>query len=70
METFSLDGHPYIELCDLLKIQGWCHSGAAAKTAIYGQQVKVNGAMETRKRCKIVTGQQVEFLGQVVKVVE
>jgi len=46
METFSLDGHPYIALCDLLKIQGWCHSGAAAKTAIYGQQVKVDGTME------------------------
>ncbi|RFY49286.1 ribosome-associated protein, partial [Salmonella enterica subsp. enterica serovar Enteritidis] len=23
METFQLDGHPYVELCDLLKLQGW-----------------------------------------------
>jgi len=70
METFSLAGHPHIALCDLLKIQGWCHSGAAAKTAINGQQIKVDGVMETRKRCKIVINQQVEFLGQVVKIVE
>lgn len=31
METFQLDGHPYVELCDLLKLQGWTESGAAAK---------------------------------------
>ena len=70
METFSLAGHPYVALCDLLKIQGWCHSGAAAKTAINGQQVKVDGVLETRKRCKILANQQVEFLGQVVKITE
>lgn len=70
MEQFSLAGHPYIALCDLMKFQGWCHSGAAAKTAINGQQVKVDGVLETRKRCKITLNQQVEFLGQIVKVIE
>lgn len=69
MNTFSLEGHPHIELCDLLKIQGWCHSGAAAKTVISEQQVMVDSVMETRKRCKIVAGQQVEFNGQQVTVV-
>lgn len=27
MTTFSLEGHPYIALYDLLKISGWCESG-------------------------------------------
>ena len=34
MDIFNLDGHPHVELCDLLKIQGWADSGA-------GEQVKV-----------------------------
>ena len=34
METFNLEGHPHVELCDLLKLQGWSESGAAAKSAI------------------------------------
>ena len=53
MEIFHLDGQPYIKLCDLLKLQGWVESGAAAKTLIAQGEVKVDGKVETRKRCKI-----------------
>lgn len=38
---------------DLLKLQGLVESGAAAKTLIAQGEVKVDGKVETRKRCKI-----------------
>ncbi|WP_411752834.1 RNA-binding S4 domain-containing protein, partial [Serratia sp. (in: enterobacteria)] len=50
MEIFNLESHPHVELCDLLKFQGWCDSGGAAKEVIAAGQVKVNGQVETRKR--------------------
>ncbi|MEQ4925020.1 ribosome-associated protein YbcJ [Proteus hauseri] len=61
MEKFQLDGHDYVELCDLLKLQGWTESGAAAKNLIAEGHVSVDGAVETRKRCKIVAGKTVTF---------
>ncbi|WP_026471680.1 ribosome-associated protein YbcJ [Alkanindiges illinoisensis] len=69
MNQFNLDDHPYVALCDLLKIEGWCDSGGAAKTAIEQCLVKVDGQIETRKRCKITRGQIVSFAGQQLVVV-
>ena len=66
MATFSLGKHPHVELCDLLKLEGWSESGAQAKIAIAEGQVKVDGAVETRK---IVAGQTVSFAGHTVQVV-
>ncbi|GHL45216.1 hypothetical protein ECZU29_00660 [Escherichia coli] len=68
MATFSLGKHPHVELCDLLKLEGWSESGAQAKIAI-AEGGKVDGAVETRKRCKIVAGQTVSFAGHSVQVV-
>ena len=70
METFNLEGHPHVELCDLLKLQGWSESGAAAKSAIAEGLVLVDGDIETRKRCKIVAEQVVNFNGMKVVVKE
>jgi ribosome-associated protein len=67
MATFSLGKHPHVELCDLLKLEGWSESGAQAKIAI-ADGLAVDGAVETRKRCKIVAGQTVSFEGQSVTV--
>lgn len=39
MNVFHLDKHPHVELCDLLKLQGWSESGAAAKQAIAAGEV-------------------------------
>lgn len=61
METFQLDGHDYVELCDLLKLQGWTESGASAKSVIAEGLVSVDGEIETRKRCKIVAGKVVTY---------
>ncbi|MBO2007181.1 ribosome-associated protein YbcJ [Serratia marcescens] len=65
MEIFNLDNHPHVELCDLLKFRGWC--GGGAKVIAEGR-VKVDGKVETRKRCKIVADQVVEFNGGKVVV--
>ncbi len=69
MNQFSLDNHPHVALCDLLKFEGWCESGGAAKIAIEQGLVTVDGQVETRKRCKIVSGQVVAFAGQQLVVV-
>ena len=69
MNQFSLDDHTFVALCDLLKLEGWCDSGGAAKTAIEQNLVKVGGKIETRKRCKIVSGQVVSFAGEQITVV-
>ena len=68
MEIFHLETHPHVELCDLLKLQGWNDSGASAKNAIADGYVKVDGKIETRKRCKIIDGQTVTYNGQSVQV--
>jgi len=68
MATFSLGKHPHVELCDLLKLEGWRESGPQGKIVIADGQVFVDGGVETRKRCKIVAGQTVSFDGQSVTV--
>jgi ribosome-associated protein len=70
MQTFSLNGRPHVTLDNLLKFEGWCESGGLAKQLIADGQVTVNGKVETRKRCKIVQGQQVEFQGQQITIEE
>lgn len=69
MATFSLGEHPHVDLCDLLKLEGWVESGATAKAFIADGYVTVDGAVETRKRCKIVAGQKVIFDGNSVTVI-
>ena len=69
MATFSLGKFPHVDLCDLLKLEGWVESGANAKAVIADGEVSVDGKVETRKRCKIVSGQTVEYAGQRVTVI-
>ena len=68
MDEFSLEGHEYIELCNLLKTMGLCESGGLAKNVIAGGEVQVNGVVETRKRCKIKEDSIVEYLTSKIKV--
>ncbi len=69
MENFDLSGRPYVELCDLLKLTGCCSSGGHAKQVIAAGEVKVDGQVELRKRCKIRSGQIVEYGTERLKVV-
>ncbi len=69
IEEFELGEHPYIELCNLLKIMGLCETGGIAKITIAEGLVKVDGKVETRKTCKIKSAQVVSFENTIVKVV-
>ncbi len=60
--TFQLDKE-FIALNDLLKALGLAPSGGAAKAMIAAGRVKVDGAVETRKACKI-RGNQVVRVAQ------
>ena len=60
---FELEGS-YVELNMLLKLVGLCDSGGAGKRLVAEGDVKVDGATELRKTCKIVAGQTVA-LGDV-----
>ena len=68
MDEFKLVTKEFIELHDLLKVIGLCDSGGMAKTAIAAGSVKVDGSVEFRKRCKIRTGQIVEFQSRKINV--
>jgi ribosome-associated protein len=70
MEEMSLEGRPYIALHNLLKLEGWCETGGAAKQAIAAGMVSVDGNVELRKACKITTGCIVAYNGRSIQVIE
>ncbi len=57
-----------IELCQLLKTENLVQSGGEAKFVISGGLVRVNGAVETRKRRKIMNGDTVSYADQTLEV--
>jgi ribosome-associated protein len=52
-----------IELYKILKFEGMADSGGQARAAVAAGRVLVNGAIETQKRKKIVSGDTIEFNG-------
>lgn len=69
LKEFKLDGSEFIPLCDLMKAADLVDSGAVAKHLIADGQVKVNGEVELRKRCKIYSGSEIEYKGAKIKVI-
>jgi ribosome-associated protein len=67
---FSLSGHEFITLQNLLKVADLCETGGAAKVAIIEGHVIVDGAVEIQRGKKIRAGQTVEFAGQKIKIVD
>ena len=67
-QTFVVQGD-YIQLDQLLKATGLCDSGGSAHAAIADGQVRVDGAVDTRKRAKLRPGQSVVFAGETVLLV-
>ena len=57
-----------VELYKVLKFEGLVASGAEAKLAIAQGRVLVNGAIETRKRKKIVTGDLIVFDQEEIRI--
>ena len=57
---FELDRrHDHVELNQLLKLAGLCDSGGAGKAMVASGAVRVDGAVELRKTCKVRAGQRV-----------
>jgi ribosome-associated protein len=52
-----------INLTQVIKLAGWVMSGGEAKALIAEGRVKVNGAVELRKRRKMAAGDVVELEG-------
>ncbi len=58
-----------VELYKILKFEALVDSGGAAKAAIEQELVKVNHVVETRKRKQIVSGDRIEFNGEILNIV-
>ncbi|MGF1575166.1 MAG: RNA-binding S4 domain-containing protein [Cyanophyceae cyanobacterium] len=59
---------PYIKLDQLLKLAGWVGSGGQAKEVIAAGEIKVNGEIETRRGKKLTTGDQIQFMSEMVEI--
>jgi ribosome-associated protein len=57
-----------VELFKILKFEGLASSGGESKMAIENGLVMVNGAVETQKRKKIVSGDVIEFNDEKFKI--
>lgn len=65
---FELD-RDFVELNQLLKLAGVCDSGGAGKAIVASGAVRVDGAVELRKTCKIRSGQRVTLDEVEIRVV-
>jgi len=68
MREVILKSQP-VELYKILKFEGMVPSGGVAKLAIESGDVIVNGAVEKRKRKKMVAGDVIEFNGETIRLV-
>jgi ribosome-associated protein len=68
MIVFDLD-REFVELNQLLKLVGVCDSGGAGKALVASGAVRVDGAVELRKTCKIRAGQVVQVGDVQIRVV-
>ena len=67
MRTVEITREP-VELYKILKFEGLVASGGEAKSLVAAGEVLVNGQIETRKRKKIVSGDTIEFGGELLQV--
>ena len=64
MSTDPASEREALRLDQFLKLRGIAESGGQAKRLIQGGEVQVNGAVETRRRRKLVLGDVVEVNGK------
>ena len=69
MEDFKLENQEYIQLNQLLKATGLVGTGGEAMIRIDEGNVKVNGAVETKRRKKIRIGDKVEYLTNTINII-
>lgn len=68
MRDVEINKQP-VELYKVLKFEGLAQSGGAAKMMIDNGDVKVNGAVETQRRKKIMAGDKIEFNGETLNII-
>jgi len=61
-ERLNVGDRP-INLTQVLKLAGWVENGGQAKALVADGQVRVNGAVELRKRRQMAVGDIVEIQG-------
>ena len=66
-QAFELEGD-HVELNQLLKLCGLCHSGGAGKALVAAGEVSDDGRIETRKTAKIRAGQVVALGAERIEV--
>lgn len=67
-EEFKIEGD-YIELIQLLKAMGIAETGGHAKMIVDDGVVFRNGEVETRKRAKLIPGDQIKLDDIVIDLV-
>ncbi len=67
MRIVEINKEP-VELYKILKFEALVASGGEAKQVIANGLVVVNGAVETRKRKKIVSGDIIEFSNDTMQM--
>ena len=66
----NTDTPSYITLQQVLKLANLVETGGQAKYVIQNGEVKVNGAIETRRRKKIYPGDVIEMAGEMYHIGE
>ena len=64
---FALD-RDFVELNQLLKLAGLVDSGGAGKALVASGVVRIDGAVELRKTCKVRAGQVVRVGDNEIRV--
>ena len=67
-EKFKIEG-PYIELIQLLKVQGIAQTGGHAKLIVEEGVVYRNGEIEMWKRAKLIPGDQIKIDDSVIDLI-
>ena len=67
-EEFKIEGK-YIELIQLLKVQGIAQTGGHAKLIVEEGVVYRNGEIEMRKRAKLIPGDQIKLDDIVIDLI-
>jgi len=67
MRIVEINKEP-VELYKILKFEALVMSGGEAKQVIADGMVLLNGAIETRKRKKIVSGDVIEFANETLQI--
>lgn len=68
MQEFNLTSE-YIELVKLLKLIGVAETGGHAKILVDEGEVFLNGSPEFRKKAKLRKGDEVEVMGEKIKLI-